>query len=49
MYRVTGERSHLDAAWERLTHLRDNAPPEYRESMMRDQPMHRAILDDMTA
>jgi tetratricopeptide (TPR) repeat protein len=49
MYRLTKDRAHLDAAWERLTHLRDNAPPEYRESMMRNQPMHAAIVNDVEA
>ncbi len=49
MWRVTGEREHLDEAWRRLQFLRDNAPAEYRESLMRDQPMHRAIAEDVSA
>ncbi len=47
MFRLTDDRVHLDEAWTRLQHLRDNAPPEYRESMMQMQPMHRAIAEDV--
>ncbi len=47
MYQLTGERAHLDAAWERLRHVRDHAPVEYRASMLVHQPIHRAIVEDL--
>ena len=49
MYRLTRDTAHLSAAWERLEHLRDNAPPEYRETVLTGHPMHRAIVEDCGA
>ena len=40
---ATGDRSHLEVAHELLVHLRDHAPPEYRETMIVKVPLYRDI------
>ena len=39
LWKATGDRSHLEVAHELLVHLRDHAPPEYRETMIVKVPL----------
>jgi hypothetical protein len=43
LWKATGDRSHLEEARRLLLRLRDGAPEEDRERMMRDVPLHREI------
>jgi len=43
LWRMTGDRPHLEEAWRMLRHLRDNAPEESRQSLMERVPLHRDI------
>jgi hypothetical protein len=43
LWKATGDRSHLEAAHELLVHRRDHAPPEHRETMIVNVPLHRDI------
>jgi hypothetical protein len=43
LWRLTDRRSYLDEAHRTLIHLRDHAPPEYRESILTAVPLHRQI------
>ena len=43
LWLATGERALLDAAHETLVRLRDHAPVEYRDSMIRDVPVYAEI------
>jgi len=44
LFRATGERDHIATAPRMLCELRDRSPHEFRRSMIRDVPLHRAIL-----
>lgn len=44
LYRTTGDRGRLDEAYRHLLTLRDHAPPEYRESILTEVPIHREIV-----
>jgi serine/threonine protein kinase/tetratricopeptide (TPR) repeat protein len=43
LWLLTGRRPYLDEAHRILIHLRDHAPPEYRESILTAIPLHRQI------
>ena len=43
LFRATKDPAHLEEAHRLLTHLRDHAPEEYRETMIRNVPLHRDI------
>jgi tetratricopeptide (TPR) repeat protein len=43
LFRSTGDAAHLAEAHRLLTHLRDHAPEEYRETMIANVPLHRDI------
>jgi hypothetical protein len=45
LWQATGDAAHLEAAGELLDELRERAPAQYREAMMRAVPLHRAILE----
>jgi tetratricopeptide (TPR) repeat protein len=45
LWQVTGERAHLDEAHRLLMGMRENTPPEYRETMMQNVPLHRDIVE----
>jgi tetratricopeptide (TPR) repeat protein len=45
LYQGTGERRWLDEARAVLDHLRDHAPPEFRDSMLEHVPDYRGIAD----
>ena len=43
LWRATRGTEHLAEAWRILAAMRENAPPEYRESMIANVPLHRQI------
>jgi serine/threonine protein kinase/tetratricopeptide (TPR) repeat protein len=43
LWRATGDRAHLEEAHRLLIHLRDHAPAESRESLMRGVWLHREV------
>jgi tetratricopeptide (TPR) repeat protein len=45
LWKATGDRGHLEEAYQLLTHLRDHAPEEYRESMIENVPLHKEIME----
>jgi hypothetical protein len=44
LWKATRHGPHLDEARRCLTHLRDHAPEEFRESVIEAVPMHREIV-----
>ncbi|MHC4940718.1 MAG: protein kinase domain-containing protein [Planctomycetota bacterium] len=45
LWKAGGNSEDLAKAYEMLTHLRDRAPEEYRESMIENVPLHKAIME----
>lgn len=45
LWRLTGERGHLEAAQGILVHLTQHAPEQYREAMIEKVPLHRQIAE----
>ncbi|MHC4858725.1 MAG: tetratricopeptide repeat protein, partial [Planctomycetota bacterium] len=45
LYRATGEAGYLDGAKDLLGHVLEHAPPEWRETMRKNVPIHREILE----
>ena len=43
LWKATGDREQIDTAHSMLEHLREHAPPEYRDSMVANVPLHRDI------
>jgi len=43
LWKATGDRVHIEDAWQLLDHLRAHAPEECREAMIAKVPLHRAI------
>ncbi len=43
LFKATRDATHLEEAHRLLTHLRDHAPEEYRETMITNVPLHRDI------
>ncbi|MHC4223482.1 MAG: protein kinase domain-containing protein [Planctomycetota bacterium] len=48
LWLATKDRAHLEEAHRILTHLREHAPEEYRNSMVDDVSLHRAIWSAVT-
>jgi tetratricopeptide (TPR) repeat protein len=44
LWSATNDIAHLEEAHRLLCHLRDHAPEEYRETMIRNVPLHRDIM-----
>ncbi|MHC4163166.1 MAG: serine/threonine-protein kinase [Planctomycetota bacterium] len=44
LWRVTGDRTHLEAAHGLLARMRAHAPEECRETMVENYPLHRGIV-----
>ncbi len=44
LHQVTGEPGHLETARRLLAELRENAPQQYRETMLTEVPLHRGIV-----
>ena len=44
LWRATSEPAHLEEAHRLLSHFRDHAPEEYRETMIENVPIHRDIM-----
>jgi tetratricopeptide (TPR) repeat protein len=45
LWKATGSNEHLQAAHRLLTELRENAPEEYRKSMIENVPLNREIME----
>ena len=43
LWKATQDTAHLAESWRLLQHLRDNAPEEYRETVINNVPLHRDI------
>jgi hypothetical protein len=43
LWKATGEREQIETAHEMLQHLREHAPEEYRDSMVKNVPLYREI------
>ena len=43
LFKATTDRTHLEAAHRLLCYLRDHAPEEYRETMLKNVPLYRDI------
>ena len=46
LWKATGDEEHLRAAHELLMFGRDNAPDEYKQSILENVPLHAAIAKD---
>ncbi len=46
LWRATRDRAHLDAAWDLLQHLREQAPEAWRDSMLECVHLHRDVRAD---
>ena len=44
LWQATKDRAHLEAAHRLLMHAREHASEEYRDSMLENVPLHRAIM-----
>jgi len=44
LWQATGDRQHLEDAHQSLSYLRDHAPEKYRETMVKNVPLHRDIM-----
>ncbi len=44
LWRVTKERAHLEAAHGLLEEFREQAPEEYRDTMVENVPLHRDVV-----
>jgi hypothetical protein len=42
-WKASGGVRYLKEAWGHLQHVRDHAPPEYRDTMIENVPLHREI------
>jgi tetratricopeptide (TPR) repeat protein len=45
LFKVTGDRAHLEAAHALLEHGRKHAPEEFRDSMVENVPLNREIME----
>jgi tetratricopeptide (TPR) repeat protein len=45
LWKAAGDAALLERAHTMLTHLRDHAPEEYRESMIENVPLHKEIME----
>jgi hypothetical protein len=46
LWKATGDPTHLADAWQLLNRLSEHAPPEFRERVFTDVPLHRSVCAD---